>query len=60
MFSIFNGSQELNFHELETIAPMTVDADGNIIGSELHSTTLICQGSTEDLEKYLKDSGITL
>ena len=60
MFSVFNGSQELNFHELETIAPMQIDADGNIIGSELHSTTLICQGSTEDLEKYLKDSGITL
>ena len=60
MFSVFNGSQELNFHELETIAPMTVDADGNIIGSELHSTTLICQGSPEDLDKYLKASGIVL
>ncbi|MBR7103765.1 MAG: hypothetical protein IKC65_02380 [Lentisphaeria bacterium] len=60
MFSIFNGSQELNFHELETIAPMQVDADGNITGSELHSMTLICQGSAGELENYLRESGITL
>ena len=60
MFSIFNGSQELNFHELETIAPMQTDAEGSITGSELHSTTMICQGSPADLEKYLERSGIRL
>ena len=60
MFSIFNGSQELNFHELETIAPMQTDADGFITGSELHSTTMICQGPPADLEKYLEKSGIVL
>ena len=60
MFSVFNGSQELNFHELETIAPMQVDEDGFITGSELYSTTLICQGKPEDLNAYLKKSGIRL
>lgn len=60
MFSIFNGSQELNFHELETIAPMLTDAEGNITGSRLESTTLICRGSAEELEKYLRESGIEL
>ena len=60
MFSIFNGSQELNFHELETIAPMQTDAAGFITGSELHSTTMICQGPPADLEQYLERSGIVL
>ena len=58
MFSIFNGSQELNFHELETIAPMLTDANGKIIRSELHSTTLIFKGEASALKNTLECFGI--
>lgn len=60
MFSIFNGSRELNFHELETIAPMRVNADGNIAASELTSTTLIFRGPTENLKHILACFGVEL
>lgn len=56
-FSIFNGGSELNFHELETIAPM--ECENNILrGSNLHSQTMIFRGTKENLEcllqKYFK------
>jgi len=53
MFSIFNGADELNFHELETIAPMESDAEGNLLPSRLESTTFICKGNEDDLRECL-------
>ena len=52
-FSIFNGSEELDFHELETLAPMTLDAEGRVTGSELDSDTLILMGENEKLIEIL-------
>ena len=52
VFSIFNGSNELGFFELETIAPMEV-RDGKFIRSELLSETVIYKGSKEQLAKLL-------
>lgn len=49
MFSIFNGSQELDFYELETIAPMGVSPEGILQGSVLESTTIICLGDEKVL-----------
>ena len=60
MFSIFNGSQELNFHELETIAPMQTTADGKLAPSELPSTTLIFKGDTARLKRVLACFGVEL
>ncbi|MBO4632995.1 MAG: hypothetical protein J5858_13820 [Lentisphaeria bacterium] len=53
VYSIFNGSQELNFFELETIAPMTV-RDGKLIRSVLNSRTFIYRGSREALRTLLE------
>ena len=53
VYSIFNGSQELNFFELETIAPMTVRG-GKLIRSELNARTFIYQGAPEQLGKLLE------
>lgn len=52
-FSIFNGSEELDFHELETLAPMTLDAGGNVTGSELESETLILMGDNPRIIEIL-------
>ena len=52
-FSIFNGSEELDFHELETLAPMTLDAQGRVIGSELESETLILMGENAKIIEIL-------
>ena len=48
-FSIFNGSEELNFFELETLAPMTLDQQGRVIGSTLDSETLILRGENSKI-----------
>ncbi len=53
MFSIFNGSQELDFHELETIAPLCADADGFLLPSALESTSRIYKGDPECLAAFL-------
>lgn len=53
VYSIFNGSQELNFFELETIAPMTV-RNGKLIRSDLKSRTFIYRGSAEQLRALLE------
>ena len=45
-YSIFNGSEELNFHELETLAPMTLDSQGRVTGSRLESETTILSGDS--------------
>lgn len=55
MFSIFNGSQELNFHELETIAPMVTDENGIIQPCRLESTTYICKGDVPELNCCLAE-----
>ena len=60
VFSIFNGAQELDFHELETIAPMQTAADGTLAASELRSTTLIFRGETERLKAILACFGVEL
>ena len=54
VYSIFNGSQELNFFELETIAPMTV-CNGKLIRSVLNSRTFIYQGVQESLRALLEN-----
>ena len=45
-YSIFNGSEELDFHELETLAPMTLDSRGRVTGSRLESETTILSGDS--------------
>ena len=55
-FSIFNGSEELDFHELETLAPMTLDAAGSVIGSELESETLILKGENSKIIAILTET----
>lgn len=55
MFSIFNGSQELDFHELETISPMAVDERGILQPCALESTSIICQGDVSELKKVMCD-----
>ncbi len=52
-FSIFNGAGELNFHELETIAPMNSE-NGILTGSRLHSQTMIFKGTPSQLECLLR------
>ena len=54
-FSIFNGSEELDFHELETLAPMTLDAQGKVTGSELESETLILMGENAKIIEILTE-----
>jgi hypothetical protein len=54
-FSIFNGSEELDFHELETLAPMTLDAQGRVTGSELESDTLILMGDNAKIIEILTE-----
>ena len=53
VYSIFNGSQELNFFELETIAPMTVRS-GKLIRSVLNSRTFIYRGGADRLRALLE------
>ena len=53
VYSIFNGSQELNFFELETIAPMTV-RNGKLVRSVLNSRTFIYKGSADQLRTLLE------
>ena len=53
VYSIFNGSQELNFFELETIAPMTV-RNGKLIRSVLNSRTFIYRGGAQQLGALLE------
>ena len=53
VYSIFNGSQELNFFELETIAPMTV-RNGKLIRSVLNARTFIYRGRPEQLRALLE------
>ena len=55
MFSIFNGSQELNFYELETIAPMSCDDKGIIQASRLESVSIFCRGDVAALESILDE-----
>ena len=50
---VFNGSQELNFFELETIAPMTV-RNGKLVRSVLNSRTFIYKGSADQLRILLE------
>lgn len=52
MYSIFNGA-ELNFFELETIAPMNVE-DGLFRSSVLYSQTWIFRGDRENLAALLE------
>jgi hypothetical protein len=53
-YSIFNGSEELKFFELETIAPMSVSADNKVAGSTLGSETYCFRGSFEQITNLLK------
>ena len=53
-FSIFNGSEELDFHELETLAPMTLDSEGRVTGSRLVSQTEIISGSRDAVAGALR------
>ena len=53
VYSIFNGSQELDFFELETIAPMQVRA-GKLAGSELRSRTFLFRGEAGKLRSLLE------
>ena len=58
IYSIFNGAAELNFFELETIAPM-IARDGKLVRSTLVSNTCIFKGSGENLSALLeKEYGI--
>ena len=52
-YSIFNGSEELDFHELETLAPMTLDSRGRVTGSRLESETLILSGDSGKIADHL-------
>ncbi len=52
-YSIFNGG-ELNFFELETIAPLQLDSQERGICSRLWSETLIFKGMPEQLEACLQ------
>ena len=52
-YSIFNGSEELDFHELETLAPMTLDSRGRVTGSRLESETLILSGDSGKVADFL-------
>lgn len=53
MFSIFNGSQELDFHELETIAPLRSDDSGKLLPSTMESTSLLFKGEAGLLKDLL-------
>ncbi|MCQ2378067.1 MAG: hypothetical protein MJ016_02510 [Victivallaceae bacterium] len=55
MFSIFNGSRELDFHELETIAPVNLNEDGTVGGSVLESRTFLLTGERENLRRFLTE-----
>ena len=58
-YSIFNGSEELDFHELETLAPMTLDSRGRVTGSRLESETLILSGDSGNVAACLvKNFGV--
>ena len=52
-YSIFNGG-ELGFFELETIAPLQLDAQGREINSSLWSETMIFKGTLECLKACLE------
>lgn len=52
-YSVFNGSEQLKFFELETIAPMSVSADGKVLGSTLGSETYCFRGSFEQIKNLI-------
>jgi len=52
MYSVFNGG-ELNFFELETIAPMQI-RDGLMTTSSLHSTSIMMHGPMQELKRWVK------
>ena len=54
-YSIFNGADELNFFELETIAPMAVGDNKKVLGSVLGSETYCLKGSFEQITNLLKN-----
>ena len=56
IYSVFNGSQELDFHELETIAPVNIQPDGTLGGSVLKSRTLLLTGDNAALRRFLTGS----
>ena len=53
MYSVFNGG-DLNFFELETIAPLNIES-GKVVASSLVSKTWIFGGEPDDLEPLMKD-----
>ncbi len=55
IFSIFNGSNELDFHELETIAPVNVKEDGTVGSSILESRSLLLTGELANLRRFLTE-----
>lgn len=56
-YSIFNGSQELDFHELETIAPMQLTPAGYLAASRLKSKSIFIHAETpEQLTNYLQQT----
>ncbi len=58
VFSIFNGSQELNFFELETIAPMNVDEDGFVLPGRLESLSIIATAELPALTACMEAYGV--
>ena len=60
MFSIFNGSQELDFFELETIAPMSVDADGFLLPGKLESKSIIATAELPELTACMEEYGVKM
>ncbi len=53
VYSIFNGGTELNFYELETIAPM-IEVNGKLSHSCVESTTSIFCGDEKNLMAVLR------
>lgn len=53
MFSVFNGSNELNFHELECISQLFCDEQGYITDTTLDTETCIFKGPVDSLKKLL-------
>lgn len=53
MYSLFNGG-ELNFFELETIAPMQ-SRDGELRTGSLHSTSIMMRGPVPELKRWVRE-----
>jgi hypothetical protein len=53
MYSVFNGG-ELDFFELETIAPMQI-RDGKMTTSSLISTSLLMRGPVPELKRWVRE-----